>query len=88
MLGEVGGKSVAEPLLVSDGLGAAGYVVPDSAKDAEVVSVGQFTLHGLGCGEFAAVAGQDSGEHGDRVKDRCLLIGYWLCCVEGGVLAG
>ena len=58
LLCEVGGQRVAEGLLVFGGLGAAGYVVPDAAENAEVVGVGQFAVQGLGRGEFAAVAGR------------------------------
>ena len=52
-----------------------------------MVGAGQFAVQGLGRGEFAAVAGEDCGEDGDRVDGGEFLVGCWLVCGQGGVFA-
>ena len=85
LAGEVGGQGVAERLLESGGLDAAGHVVPDPAEHAEVVGAGQFALEGLGGRQFAAVAGENTGQHRHRVQGGQLLavadgFSWWQAC--------
>ena len=49
-----------------------------------MVGAGQFALQGLGGGQFAAVAGQDSGEDGHRVEDGQLLVVTGGSCLAAG----
>jgi hypothetical protein len=67
LAGEVGGQGAPESALVPGGLGAAGYVIPDSAQHTQVVGTRQFSLEGLGRRQLAGVSGEDPGEHCYRI---------------------
>ncbi len=52
-----------------------------------MVGAGQFAVQGFRCGQFAAVAGQDTSKNSHRVDGGRLLVTGGLVRRQGGVLA-
>ena len=58
-----GRDQVAVPVMA----GGGGFGGPDRVQGGQVVGIGQVALPDRGGGQFGAVAGEDVGEHGDRL---------------------